>query len=98
MQKFLAAALIGASLSLTALNASAQHYYVRDRPHEHVITRPTRPDAQHVWIGTEWHWNNDHYEEVPGHWDMPPNSRRVWVAGHWIKQRRGSYWVAGHWS
>jgi hypothetical protein len=98
MQKFMVTALVSATLSLAALSVSAQHYYVKDRPQEHPMARPNRPDAHHVWIGTEWHWNNDHYEEVQGHWDQPPHGHRAWVAGHWIKERKGSYWVPGHWS
>ncbi|HEY4109773.1 hypothetical protein [Puia sp.] len=98
MQKFLVVAAIGATLSLTALSASAQHNYVKERPHENVAKRPNRPDAHHVWVGTEWHFNNGRYEQVQGHWDAPPHGRHNWVAGHWTKERRGSYWVPGHWS
>jgi hypothetical protein len=98
MKHLLVAALSGAVLLLTALSASAQHDYVRTRPTPHVIDRPARPDEHHIWIATEWHFNNGRYEEVPGHWDMPPHGHRAWVSGHWVKERRGSYWVPGHWS
>ena len=98
MQRFMVSALVSAALSLTALGVSAQHNYVKDRPHEHAMNRPNRPDAHHVWVGTEWRWNNGRYEESQGHWDVAPHGRRTWVAGHWAKERRGSYWVPGHWS
>ena len=98
MQRFMVSALVSATLSLTALGVSAQHNYVKDRPHEHEMHRPARPDAHHVWVGTEWRWNNGHYEESQGHWDVAPHGRHTWVAGHWAKERRGSYWVPGHWS
>src|ERR1700755_1229904 len=39
MQKILVTALLGSALSLTALSVSAQHNYVKDRPHETVVTR-----------------------------------------------------------
>src|ERR1700760_3387078 len=98
MQKILVTALLGSALSLTALSVSAQHNYVKDRPHETVVTRPARPDAHHVWVSAEWHWDNGHYAETPAHWDAPPRGHKSWVAGHWVKERRGQYWVPGHWS
>jgi len=98
MKNLLVTALLGTALSLAALSASAQHDYVKSRPTAHVVKRPARPDAHHVWVGTEWHFNNGHYEEVAGHWDAPPHGRHSWIAGHWVKERRGSYWVPGHWS
>jgi hypothetical protein len=99
MKNLLVTALFGTALSLATLTASAQHHdYVKSRPTAHSMKRPARPDAHHVWIGTEWHFNGGKYEEVPGHWDAPPHGRHNWVAGHWVKERRGSYWVPGHWS
>jgi hypothetical protein len=98
MRKILVTALLGSALSLTALTVSAQHNYVKDRPQTHEGSRPARPDAHHVWVGSEWRFDNGHYAEVPGHWDAPPRGHKNWVAGHWVKERRGNYWVPGHWS
>jgi hypothetical protein len=32
----------------------------------------------------------------PGYWDWR-HGRYVWVAGHWIRERRGMYWHPSHW-
>jgi hypothetical protein len=98
MKNLMVTALLGTALSLATLSASAQHDYVKERPHEHVAQRPARPSAQHVWVGTEWQYNNGHYEQVEGHWDTPPHGHRGWTGGHWVKERRGSYWVPGRWN
>jgi len=98
MQKVILAVLLSAgTLLLGVSEASAQHVYVKVKPHATVVTRPTRPSANHVWVGAEWTESNGKYVEAPAHWDLPPAGHKVWKAGHWAHEDRGSYWVPGHW-
>jgi hypothetical protein len=97
MQKVVLIALLCTGMVLGTSRVEAQHYYVRDRPTERVITRPPAPSRRHVWVRSEWTWNNGRYAEVPAHWDLPPRGRKTWVAGRWVRDRKGSYWIAGRW-
>ena|ERR1700722_3278997 len=99
MQKVILAVLLSAGiLLLGATEASAQHVYVKERPHATVVTKPTRPSAKHVWVGAEWTERDGKYVEAPAHWDLPPAGHSRWVAGHWAHEARGSYWIPGHWA
>jgi WXXGXW repeat (2 copies) len=90
-------ALLSAGMLLGVSRAEAQHNYVKVHPTSRVVKRPPAPSPRHVWVGSEWAWSSGAYVETPGHWDLPPDGRRTWVAGHWTREARGSYWVAGHW-
>lgn len=39
---------------------------------------PSRPSAQHVWIDGYWTWQNNRYEWMAGHWDVPPFQGAKW--------------------
>lgn len=98
MPKVFFAVLFSAGMLLLGTErADAQHVYVKVVPHETVVRRPAPPSPKHVWIGAEWRDRGGRYEEVPGHWEMPPHGHKAWVPGHWVREPRGSYWVAGHW-
>src|SRR4051812_36764226 len=59
---------------------------------------PARPSSQHVWINGYWTWQNNRYEWMSGHWEVPPSSATAWVAPRW-QQEGGSYrFYEGHWN
>jgi hypothetical protein len=89
--------LLCGGLLLGAFGAQAQHFYVAVHPTETVVVRGAAPSPRHVWIGSEWAWSGGRYVETPGHWMLPPDGRRYWVAGHWSHEHRGDYWIPGHW-
>ena len=92
-------ALLSGGMLLGGSRVQAQdHVYVKVHPTAHSTRRPPAPSHNHVWVGSEWSSNNGKYVESPGHWEMPPQGHKHWIAGHWAKTSRGSYWVAGHWS
>jgi hypothetical protein len=39
---------------------------------------PAQPSAQHVWIEGYWTWQNNRYEWMAGHWDVPPFQGARW--------------------
>jgi len=99
MRKLILMTLLSAGMLLAVNGVNAQdHNYVKVHPAAHVVKRSDRPSPNHVWVGTEWNWNNGAYVEVPGHWDLPPHGHKLWIAGRWSRNSRGSYWVPGHWS
>ena len=97
MKKLLFATLFGTGLLLAGIRVEAQHHYVKAEPSARVAERPAAPDNSHVWVSSEWRWNNGQYVESGGHWAVPPRGHRKWVDGHWSKTSHGSYWVAGYW-
>jgi hypothetical protein len=98
MKKVLFAALFGTAILFGGLEAKAQHHYVKVHPEARVMEHPAAPSAHHVWVGSEWRWNDGKYVESEGHWAVPPHGHKAWVEGHWSKTSRGEYWVAGHWN
>jgi hypothetical protein len=98
MKKFLGRMAVLAALIVAAnsFSASAQ-IYVNVRPAAPVIVRTAAPSPRHVWIGEEWEVRNGAYVHTGGRWALPPARGQVWVAGHWIHDRRGEQWRPGHW-
>ncbi len=58
---------------------------------------PPRPSSDHVWVAGYWSWRSDHYEWVPGRWQIPPRAGATWVPPRW--QPEGSSWrfYDGYW-
>ena len=53
--------------------------------------RPYYTEGASYWDdGYLWVW-------VPGHYELRPRERAVWVRGHWDHTDRGWVWTAGHW-
>jgi hypothetical protein len=57
-----------------------------------------QPSPQHVWIAGYWTWQNDRYEWMAGHWELPPNSASVWVAPRWEQQGASYRFYEGYWN
>jgi|GEM_PF-392898 len=56
-----------------------------------------RPSAQHLWIPGYWTWQNNRYEWMAGHWEVPPFSGATWVASR-SEPANGAYrFYEGYW-
>ncbi|MEO5959860.1 MAG: YXWGXW repeat-containing protein [Opitutaceae bacterium] len=40
---------------------------------------PARPSSSHAWVDGYWTWQNNRYEWMAGHWEVPPFSGAKWV-------------------
>ena len=83
-KKIVLATVVAASCGTAPLIASAAQRAI-------VITQPPPPPRDEGMpaprYGQEW---------APGHWAWR-NGEHVWVAGHWMHERRGQHWVADRW-
>jgi hypothetical protein len=57
-----------------------------------------RPSPQDVWLAGYWTWQNDRYEWMAGHWQLPPNSNATWVAPRWEHEGNAYRFYEGHWN
>jgi hypothetical protein len=55
-----------------------------------------QPSPNYVWIAGYWSWR-DGYEWTAGRWELPPNSRSVWVAPRWEQQGNAYKFYEGYW-
>jgi hypothetical protein len=95
---FLALSLAVAMLVGFNLNASAQRNYVNERPVVHATVKTAKPSSDHKWVADEYAYRGGKYEQVPGHWEVPPAGHKKWIAGHWEKEEgHGHFWVPGTW-
>lgn len=39
---------------------------------------PAQPSSSHVWVGGYWTWQNNRYEWMAGHWEVPPFAGAKW--------------------
>ena len=39
---------------------------------------PAQPSSSHVWINGYWTWQNNRYEWMAGHWEVPPFTGAKW--------------------
>jgi hypothetical protein len=50
-----------------------------------------------VWVYGYYDYQGDHYDWVPGHWEIPPPNAVAFVRPHW-RYRGGAYvYVRGYW-
>lgn len=56
-----------------------------------VVTRPSRPSSDHVWVEGHWTIRNGRYEWVDAAWQRPPYSGARWIAPSWERRSDGSY-------
>ena len=64
-------------------------------PQEVITVQPGPPGA--LWINGYYAFDGYRYVWVGGHWEMPPQGYRIYVAPHWA-WRRGSYvYIRGYW-
>jgi hypothetical protein len=81
-----------------ACAAPSGRVYVRVGPPAPIVeARVVAPGPGYVWVPGYHVWNGSAYVWTPGAWVRPPRPRAVWVAPHWVRERRGWYFVEGHW-
>ena len=56
-----------------------------------------RPTHDHVWVAGYWSWQNNQYQWMAGHWEVPPRAGAVWIPPRW--QPEGTSWrfYPGYW-
>lgn len=57
-----------------------------------------QPSSKHVWLPGYWTWNNNRYEWMAGHWELPPTAASVWVAPRWEQQGTAYKFTEGYWN
>ena len=57
-----------------------------------------QPTTRHIWLPGYWTWQNDRYEWMAGHWELPPASATVWVAPRWEQQGNAYKFTEGYWN
>lgn len=62
-------------------------------PQSVVVTRPSRPSSDHVWIEGHWTIRNGRYgyEWVDAGWQRAPYAGARWVAPSWERRSDGTY-------
>lgn len=53
-------------------------------PPARVEARPAQPIATAVWADGYWHYANNQWLWVPGHWAVPPRAGATWRASTWV--------------
>jgi len=98
MKKKSAIFLLSACLALFWGSAHAQvSFSIKIIPKEPYAERSQQPTANHVWVESEWVWQNNNYVLQPAHWAVPEKDK-IWVKGEWVSQPDGSaYWRPGYW-
>ncbi len=64
---------------------------------EVIIARPERPSPGHAWVPGYWTWQNNRYEWMAGHWEMPPHASAKWIAPRWEQEGGGYRFYEGYW-
>ncbi|MDB6168642.1 MAG: 17 kDa surface antigen, partial [Verrucomicrobia bacterium] len=54
------------------------------------------PDA--LWIPGYWDYDGSGYNWMRGHWEIPPQNSRSYVAAHWENRNDGYVFVRGYWN
>jgi hypothetical protein len=69
-------------------------------PGEIVEVLPPQPGPEYIWIKGHHRWDPAvrGYVWERGHWAVPPQGYRVWVAGRWRNDGGHWFWVEGHWA
>jgi hypothetical protein len=58
---------------------------------------PTQPSSRHVWINGYWTWQNNRYEWMAGHWEVPPFPGAKWENPR-VENEAGAYrFYEGRW-
>lgn len=86
-----------AALGTSPLPAAVRVYVGVAPPPVIVEKIPVAPSRNHIWVRGFHRWDGRAYVWVPGHFVVRPRPGAIWVAGHWVKHRRGWYWVDGRW-
>jgi hypothetical protein len=55
------------------------------------------PRAGVVWISGYHRWNSGSYVWIPGHYEVPPRPRAVWVPHRWMHRHGQWILVEGYW-
>lgn len=95
----IAAPLCGMLLAAAVACAAPRgRVYVRVGPPAPVVeARIVAPSPAYVWVPGYYTWTGAAYVWAPGRYALPPRAHAVWVAPHWVRERRGWYLVEGHW-
>jgi hypothetical protein len=56
-----------------------------------------RPSRDHVWVAGYWSWQNNQYQWMAGHWEIPPRSGAVWVPPRWQPEGTSYRFYEGYW-
>ena len=59
---------------------------------------PARPSAQHVWIDGYWTWQNNRYEWMAGHWEVPPSNSAKWEYPRYVSESGAYRFYEGRWN
>jgi len=59
---------------------------------------PARPSSEHVWIDGYWTWQNNRYEWMAGHWELPPSSSAKWEYPHYASEGGAYRFYEGRWN
>ena len=82
VKKFIIAAILAASFGTIATPASAETF-VRIAPPPPRTEAIPAPRQGHVWSGGHWEWRRGQHR---------------WVAGNWIRERRGYHYNQPTWA
>jgi len=58
---------------------------------------PTQPSSQHVWVDGYWTWQNNRYEWMAGHWQVPPFAGARWESPRVVQESGGYRFYEGRW-
>lgn len=58
---------------------------------------PARPSSEHVWVAGYWTWQNNRYEWMAGHWEVPPHRSAAWVNPRWQPEGGAFRFYEGYW-
>ncbi len=59
---------------------------------------PARPTPQHVWVAGYYIWQNNRYEWMAGHWEIPPRANATWVNPRWVTEGGNYRFYEGYWN
>lgn len=97
MKTNISKAALMVALAITISAAAEAQLRIEIRPSVQVQTRPVRPSNRHVWVTAEYNSNGNRYDRRDGYWAEPPQNRRRYSEGHWVRNRHGYVWVPGRW-
>jgi hypothetical protein len=79
---FLSLCIAGSALTAPLVASAQVGIDVQIAPPEPRVEVVPEPRAGYVWAPGFWEWRGGHH---------------VWVAGHWVHERRGYHWVPDRW-
>lgn len=59
---------------------------------------PARPSQQHQWLPGYYVWQNNRYEWMAGHWEVPPRANATWVNPRWVAENGNYRFYEGYWN